>query len=79
MCRSPSDSRPHSAIISICGAATLCQDDGQTPGIEHDAAVHALESGGARQRDSPARSAVVRTELWIILETAKVSEGKVNG
>jgi integrase len=42
--------------LAMRGAATSDSGAGRTPGAGHDAAVHAPESGGARQCDSPARS-----------------------
>lgn len=37
---------------------------GRTSRARHDAALHAPQSGGARQCDSPAGSAAFRTEFW---------------
>ena len=49
-------------------------------GSRHDAALHAPESGGARQRDSAAGSAVWSVQSFgDILETGRVSEEKING
>ena len=59
---------PASHVLFAPGDArrTAESDSGarRTSGTGHDAALHAPESSGARQRDSAAGSAVFRTEFW---------------
>jgi len=54
-------------LFAFGGARRTAESDsgvGRTSRARHDAALHAPESSSARQRDSPAGSAVFRTEFW---------------